>query len=283
MILGNGMFCNYTCLQFRRISNKAVWRFCIDGECIMEETKITGKREPRDVKSIELLYQPVFDIHLNMAIDYDTGMRINDRKLGVLMPHSFITIAEKSNQICELGKWALEEGCDAILRCEKREVDINRLILFTSTKHLAKKNFVAQMTKIVETKGVQPDKFCFNINESILESEKTQIIKNIKDLRQYGFLVSIDDFGVEYTSLSHLGQYEVDYIGLNDSMLENISSDERAQNMLQGIIDFAKKLDTRIKVNGVDSQQQADLLRLMGADQMKGALYGTPILEKSIS
>ncbi len=249
----------------------------------MEETKITGKRESRGVKSIELLYQPVFDIHLNMAIDYDTGMRINDRKLGVLMPHSFITIAEKSNQICELGKWALEEGCDAILRCEKREVDINRLILFTSTKHLAKKNFVAQMTKIVETKGVHPDKFCFNINESILESEKTQIIQNIKDLRQYGFLVSIDDFGVEYTSLSHLGQYEVNYIGLNDSMLENISSDERAQNMLQGIIDFAKKLEAQTRINGVDTQEKADLLKLMGIDQMKGKLFGDPMPEKKIS
>ena len=249
----------------------------------MEQTIITGKSESRGVRSIELLYQPVFDVHLNMAIDFDTSMRINDRKLGVLMPHSFITIAEKSNQICELGKWALEEGCDAILRCEKREVDINRLILFTSTKHLAKKNFVAQMTKIVETKGVHPDKFCFNINESILESEKTQIIQNIKDLRQYGFLVSIDDFGVEYTSLSHLGQYEVDYIGLNDSMLENISSDERAQNMLQGIIDFAKKLEAQTRINGVDTQEKADLLKLMGIDQMKGKLFGDPMPEKKIS
>ncbi len=249
----------------------------------MEQTIITGKSESRGVRSIELLYQPVFDVHLNMAIDYDTSMRINDRKLGVLMPHSFITIAEKSNQICELGKWALEEGCDAILRCAKREADINRLILFTSTKHLAKKNFIAQMTKIVETKGVQPDKFCFNINESILESEKKQIIQNIKDLRQYGFLVSIDDFGVEYTSLSHLGQYEVDYIGLNDSMLENISSDERAQNMLQGIIDFAKKLEAQTRINGVDTQEKADLLKLMGIDQMKGKLFGDPMPEKKIS
>lgn len=249
----------------------------------MEQTIITGKSESRGVRSIELLYQPVFDVHLNMAIDFDTSMRINDRKLGVLMPHSFITIAEKSNQICELGKWALEEGCDAILRCAKREADINRLILFTSTKHLAKKNFIAQMTKIVETKGVQPDKFCFNINESILESEKKQIIQNIKDLRQYGFLVSIDDFGVEYTSLSHLGQYEVDYIGLNDSMLENISSDERAQNMLQGIIDFAKKLEAQTRINGVDTQEKADLLKLMGIDQMKGKLFGDPMPEKKIS
>ncbi len=248
----------------------------------MEEKKKT-RQSGKTLRSIELLYQPVFDIHLNMAIDFDTSMRINSRKLGVLMPFSFIPIAEKSNQICELGKWALEEGCDAILRCEKREADVNRLILRTSTKHLAKRYFVSQMTKIVEKKGVNPDRFCFNINQSILEADKEQIIANIKELRQIGFVVSIDDFGVEYTSLSHLGQYEVDYIGINDSLLDNIQSDERAQNMLQGIIDFAKKLESQTRINGVDTQEKADLLKIMGIDQMKGKLFGGLMPEKKIS
>ncbi len=249
----------------------------------MEETKISQPSISRGLRSIELLYQPVFDTHLNMAIDYETNMRINDRKLGVLMPHSFIPIAEKSNQICELGKWALEEGCDCILRCEKREVDVNMLILFTSLKHLSKKSFVSQMIKIVESKGINPEKFCFNINESILEAEKAPVLANIKELRKYGFLVSIDDFGVEYTSLSHLGQYEVDYIGLNDSLLDNIQSDERAQNMLQGIIDFTKKLESQTRMSGVDTQDKADLLKIMGIDQMKGKLFGDAMQEKKIS
>ncbi len=253
----------------------------------MEQKKKTRqsatKRKGVPLRSIELLYQPVFDTHLNMAIDFDTSMRINDRKLGVLMPFSFIPIAEKSAQINELNKWALEEACDAILRCEKREADINRIILFTSTKYLAKKYFVSQMTKIVDKKGVNPDRFCFNINQSILEADKEQIIANIKELRQIGFVVSIDDFGVEYTSLSHLGQYEVDYIGINDSLLDNIQSEERAQNILQGIIDFAKKLESQTRINGVDTQEKADLLKIMGIDQMKGKLYGDLMPEKKIS
>lgn len=248
----------------------------------MEQKKKT-RQSGTPLRSIELLYQPVFDTHLNMAIDFDTSMRINSRKLGVLMPHSFIPIAEKSVQINELNKWALEEACDAILRCEKREADINRIILFTSTKFLAKKYFVRQMTKIVDKKEINPDKFCFNINQSILEADKEQIIANIQELRQIGFLVSIDDFGVEYTSLSHLGQYEVDYIGINDSLLDNIQSDERAQNMLQGIIDFAKKLESQTRINGVDTQEKADILKIMGIDQMKGKLFGDLMAEKKIS
>lgn len=249
----------------------------------MENKKKPVKAASGGLRPMELLYQPVFDIHLNMAIDYDTTLRINDSKLGVLMPHSFIPIAEKSNLICELGTWVLEEGCDAILRCAAREADINRLIIFASTKHLAKKNFVSQAIRVIEKKGVNPDKFCFNINQSILEAQKAQIAENIRELRRLGFFVSIDDFGVEYTSLSHLGQYEVDYIGINDALLDNVASDERAQNMLQGIIDFAKKLVTQTRINGVDTQEQANLLKVMGIDQMKGKLFGEAMQEKKIS
>jgi EAL domain-containing protein (putative c-di-GMP-specific phosphodiesterase class I) len=122
----------------------------------MENKKNPAKAASGGLRPMELLYQPIFDIHLNMAIDYDTTLRINDSKLVVLMPHSFIQIAEKSNLICELGRWVLEEGCDAILRCAAREPDINRLILFVSTKHLAKKNFVSQAIKIVEKKESIP-------------------------------------------------------------------------------------------------------------------------------
>ncbi len=247
----------------------------------MEENKTAGGRGSR-LRAIEIFYQPVFDVHLNMAIDFEISMQINDRQLGVILPEMFVPIAEKSNQICEIDKWAIEECCDAITRCAKREADINRVIIPISVKYLAKKNFLQQVTKIVEKKNISPDKFCFNINESILENTKAQVIENIETARQYGFLVSIDDFGVEYTSLTHLSHYNVDYIGIHASLTGDILESERAQNVVQGIVDFVKKLETKVKVDGVDSAEKATLLRAMGVDQMKGSLYGKPIAERQI-
>ena len=87
----------------------------------MEKQKSSGRKR---LRPIELEYQPVFDIHLNMAIDYEISMRINDRVMGVMLPEQFIPVAEKSNQICRLGLWAVEECCEAINRCEAREADI---------------------------------------------------------------------------------------------------------------------------------------------------------------
>ena len=245
----------------------------------MEKQKSSGGKR---LRTIELEYQPVFDIHLNMAIDYEISMRINDRVMGVMLPEKFIPVAEKSNQICQLGLWAVEECCEAINRCEAREADINSVIVWVSIKHISKKNFVPQVTKILSKHGVSPDKFCFNINQSILEADKERVFDNIRQLRELGFKVSIDDLGLEYTSLSNLSQYDVDYIGIHKSLIEDILESERTQNMIQGLIDFCKKIEVETIVDGIDSQEKADLLKKLGVDRLKGSFYGKPVSEKAI-
>ena len=236
----------------------------------------------RALRTLEMRFEPVFDVHLNMAIDFLVSLRINDRQMGVLLQDAFFPVAEKSNQIIEINKWTVEEGCDVIKRCEKREADINRLIVPISKKFLSKPNCCKQLAKIVESKEVDPDKFCLNISESIYAAEQAQVSQTIKELREYGFIVSIDDFGVEYTSLSHLGMYDVDYIGIDASLLDGVMDDERVQNRLQGIIEFCKKIEAQARVHGVDTEEKAKVVRTLGADQMQGSLYGKPIAERSI-
>lgn len=239
----------------------------------------TGSR----LRTLELRYRPVFDIHLNMAIDYEASMLINDKVMGVMLPKLFVPIAEKSNQIVQLNLWEIEEACEAIKRCEAREADINSVIIEISVKSFAKKNFVAQVKKILAKYGVAPDRFCFDINESILEAVKEQVLANITELREAGFKVSINDFGLEYTSLTHLTHYDVDYIGLHKSLLDGIMTSEKVQNAVQGIIDFCKKIDAQVRVDGIDSKEMFDLLNKMGADQFTGEYFGDEIKEKQIS
>lgn len=237
---------------------------------------------PRN-RTMEILYKPVFDVGRNMATDFYTRVQLIDYKVGVIQPETYIPVAEKSNQIAEIGKWALEEACDAMKRVEAREAEINSVILWTSLKHLNKKNFVKSMVNIAEKKEMDYDRFCFQITDHILQADSEMIAQNIIALRREGFRVAIDDFGVEYTSLSNLGQYEVDYIGIDASLTRDIEINERQQNMLQGIIDFAKKIDTRVMIGGVDTEERAELLKQMGADRMSGPLYGDFVKEKDIT
>ena len=129
-----------------------------------ENKKKTGSG--RTLRTLELRYRPVFDIHLNMAIDYEISMLINDKVMGVMLPKLFVPIAEKSNQIVQLNLWEVEEACEAIKRCEEREADLNSIIVQISVKSFAKKNFVAQVKKILDKHGVSPDRFCFDIKYS---------------------------------------------------------------------------------------------------------------------
>ena len=235
------------------------------------------------LRTIELFYRPVFDIHLNMAIDYETKMQINDRLQGVIPEKIFMPVAEKSNQVVQLNLWAVEEACEAIKRCAEREVDMNSVIIWVSVKTLTKKNFVPQVKKIVDKHGIAPDSFCFNITESILEAVKDKVSENIDALRELGFRVAIDDLGLEYTSLSHLSHYELDYIGIHESMIEDILINEKVQNTVQGIIDFCKKIDTQVIVNGIDSKEVFDLINKMGADRFSGPYFGEFVKDKQIN
>ena len=248
----------------------------------MAEEKKETIKIPK-ARTMEMLYKPVFDVGLNMAVDYYTRVQLIDYKVGFIQPETYIPVAEKSNQIAEIGKWAIEEACEAILRTQARDVDIHSIILWTSLKHINKKNFVKSMMNIVDKKDLDHDKFCFQITDHILKADSEIVSKNIAELRREGFKVAIDDFGVEYTSLSNLGQYEVDYIGIDSSLTRDIEVNERQENMLQGIIDFAKKLDTKIMVGGVETQERADHLKAMGVDRMSGPLYGDFIKEKEIT
>lgn len=237
---------------------------------------------PRN-RTMEIFYKPVFDVGLNMAVDYYTRVQLIDYKVGFIQPETYIPVAEKSNQIAEIGKWTIEEACDAILRTQERGADIHSVILWTSLKHINKKNFVKSMMSIVDKKDIDHDKFCFCITDHILKADSEIISKNIAQLRKEGFQVAIDDFGVEYTSLSNLGQYEVDYIGIDASLTRDIEINPRQENMLQGIIDFAKKLETKVMVSGVETQERADFLKAMGVDRMSGPLYGDYVKEKDIT
>lgn len=235
------------------------------------------------LRTLELLYKPVFDIHLNMAIDYETSMRINDRSLGVLLESTIIPVAEKSSRITQLNLWAVEEACEAFKRCSEREADMNSVIMWVSVKSMAKPGFVDRVVKIVDKYGIHHDCFCFKLNESILEAVKDAVIANIARFRELGFRIAIDDLGLEYTSLSNLTHYDVDYIGIHASLTEGLLESEKTQNMLQGIIDFCKKIEAQVAVDGVDSKEMFDLLNKMGVDRFTGTYIGEPVKEKQIS
>ncbi len=241
----------------------------------VQKKKNTGGRR---IRPMVLMFEPVFDNHLNMALDYAASVRINDLKIGVMLPEYYVPVAEKSNRICEINRWAVEECCDVLNRAEARDASINSFILDISVRYLSKPYFVTQINKILEKKGVEADKFCFNISESIYASDSEQVKKNIAAMREEGYYFSIDDVGVEYTSMSNLSQYEVDYIGINRKLVEPINpelyeDDDRPRIVVQGIIDFARKLGVKTVVDGADTPELAALLTKMGADRLRGKEY----------
>ena len=249
------------------------------------ENKAPSRSGGRRLRSMVLMFEPIFDNHLNMCLDYGASVEIRDPKMGIMLPAYYSPVAEKSNRICEINRWAVEEGCEVIKRCEERDASINSLVMDISVRYLSKPYFETQIKKILEKHEIEPDKFCFNIRENILAAVSDQVKKNIASMRDFGFLFSIDDVGVEYTSLSGLSQYEVDYIGINRTLVDPLNPDlyedeDKPRAVVQGLIDFAKRLGAHTMVDGVDTEPMAALLRKMGADRMRGKLYCPKLWEE---
>lgn len=249
------------------------------------ETQAKKSTGGRRIRPMVLMFEPVFDNNLNMALDYAAKVVINDSKMGVMLPEYYTPVAEKSNRICEINRWAVEECCDVLKRADARDASINSFILDLSVKYLAKPYFCTQIMKILEKKEVEADKFCFNISENIYATESEQVKKNIAEMREHGAFFTIDDLGVEYTSMSNLSHYEVDYIGINRKMIEPINpelyeDEDRPRIVVQGLVDFAKKLGVKTIADGVDTPELAALLTKMGVRRLKGKNYCTDLWEE---
>ncbi len=226
------------------------------------------------VRSIEQLYRVINDYANHVSYGYQTDIRLNDSQLGVVKSQVFIPVAEKSSKINELVKWSVEEACDTISSLKKRNRFTGVFFVPMSVKSLLKKNFVENVTRIVNSKGVPAEEICFVVPENMFTFDIHKISEAVDKLRQNGFAVAVGGFGSEYSNLSLLQNLEVDYIFLNPDFVENVLESIRAKKVVESVVKLANKLDIMVVADGVTTKEQAEALYIMGCNLMCGPRFG---------
>lgn len=226
------------------------------------------------VRAIEQLYRPVFDYGNHLPYGYDTDIRLNDPKLGVISSGVFISIAEKSAKINELIKWAVEEACNTILYLKKRHRFTGEFFMFLSVKSLLKKNFSDNVARIVHKCSVETNEICFVISENIFSFHTERVADALFELHELGFKIALGNFGSESINLSALQRLEVDYIFLNPEFVSDVLTSVRAKKIVSSVIELGNKLDITIIADGVVNKEQAKELFNMGCNIMCGSYYG---------
>lgn len=225
----------------------------------------------------ELYYQPQFNIPDKNLIGIEALLRWNNSTLGSISPSEFIPIAEEIDCINSIGEWVMEKAIKQIEAWNKDYSYRLKIGINVSPKQLDNKNFVPKLKEYLKTYDVLPENIDIEITESIaIEGEYK--IKQIESLFDgLGVSISIDDFGTGYSSLSYLRIFPFERIKIAKPLIDVISTDLFDFQIVKSIIKLAKSIVIKTIAEGVEFQEQLDILTELGCDEMQGYLLGKPM------
>ena len=194
---------------------------------------------------------------------------------GILAPDYFISVAEKTGMINEIGKSVLEMACrEAVSWAVPARISVN-----VSPVQLGTKSFTTMVQSILKETGLPASRLELEVTESSLFSDSNMPITILKKLRALGVKISIDDFGTGYSSLSRLSELNFDKIKIDKSFVNPISTQDDALNIVKLITGMAKSLNMRVIAEGVETEAQLERLQALGCDLVQGYLFGKPQAE----
>jgi len=215
--------------------------------------------------------QPIIDARTGEVVSAEALMRWTHPEEGELSPNHFITLAEESGQIIELGEWALDRLLEIMPQLGDLPVAIN--VSPVQFRHEAFATMVAD--KLAEA-AVDPKRLRIEITEGVLIAHTDAAKRTIRQLRDIGVQVILDDFGTGYSSLSYLQTFQFDEVKIDRSFIGNIGRQSNSAMLARAIIDVGHGLGMQVTAEGVESPHQAQLLKLLGCDKLQGFHLGMP-------
>lgn len=223
-----------------------------------------------------LYYQPVVDVHLQV-IGCEALIRWQHPRVGLVAPNHFISLAEQSGLIVEIGEWVLREACQQ-LRSWSRESARSKwkLSVNVSAKQLRDPDFPAMVKRIVEEHQIDPSLLWLELTESMFHARPEQPVAVMSELKKIGIRFSMDDFGTGYSSLASLKDLPFDQLKIDRSFVKDLMTHPRGKAVARTILDLATALDLHVVAEGVDSMEQFHFLQEHGCPAFQGYLFGKP-------
>jgi diguanylate cyclase (GGDEF)-like protein len=225
-----------------------------------------------------LEYQPVFTAGESRLSGVEALVRWNRPGRGVQPPDNFIPAAEESPRlIIELDCWVLNRAAEQIKAwetdpvCADLDVAVN-----ISGQHLVNRDLVDHVAAVLDRTGIDPHRLVLEITETVLLNDLDVAAEQLIQLRAMGIRIAIDDFGTGYTSVTHLARLPVDVLKIDRSFLDN-QLDHRARTLLAMMIDLGHHLGLMITAEGVETDEQLELLRTLSCDHTQGFLFSRPV------
>jgi diguanylate cyclase (GGDEF)-like protein/PAS domain S-box-containing protein len=233
-------------------------------------------RRALDNGEITLCYQPQVDLHSGRLVGAEALVRWQHPERGLVPPPKFIPITEETGLINDLGSWALREACAQIARWDRAGFAIPRLAINVSVRQLDRPGFAELIAGICAESGVWPQRLEIEITESVL-MQTENATELLARLRMMGLSLSIDDFGTGYSSLSYLRRLPIDKLKIDQAFVTDVTTNANDAAIIESVIALARTMSLATVAEGVESEEQAALLRRFGCHAAQGYHFSRPL------
>ena len=224
-----------------------------------------------------LRYQPQVDLRSGKIVGFEALLRWNDPQQGEIFPKDFISVAEELGLIVPLGEWVFRTACQQIKMWDLEGYSDFSVSINVSPRQFVSRKLLPSMKTALMESGIDASRIDLEITETVAMRNLEQSIEILSELRRIGATVSVDDFGVGYSSLGQLRRLPAQTLKIDSSFISQIPDDPNSCSITEAIIAMAKRLQLRTVAEGVESIAQREFLRTNGCDAFQGYLFAKPL------
>jgi diguanylate cyclase (GGDEF)-like protein/PAS domain S-box-containing protein len=231
-----------------------------------------------------LHYQPQIDIRSGRIVGMEALIRWRHPAWGLLAPDKFISVAEESGLIEQLGEWSLRKACLQAREWQLSGLPPLKMAVNISARQLQRPlEFCRRVLDVIQQAGLDPALVELEMTETLLLQNAEENIAALKELGERQVRIAVDDFGTGYSSLSYIKQLPIDTLKIDRSFTRNLPDDHEGLAIVQATVLMGHKLGLRITAEGVETREQLAALRRMGCDEYQGYLFSKPLPAEQIS
>lgn len=269
-----------TAMYHAKEHGKNTFQFYRDDMNVSNFERLTlenGLRKALEKGELLVYYQPLIDQNTGQIISMEALARWQHPDLGMIYPTKFIPIAEETGLIVPIGEWVLMKACAQTRTWHDAGFHTLRVTVNLSARQFKQQNLVSTIIQVLQKTGLDPHYLELELTEGIVMQNDVAILLALRELKALGILLSIDDFGTQYSSLSYLKRFPIDTLKIDRSFVHDITTNPDDAAIVTAIIAIAESLKLKVVAEGVENKEQAAFLHKLRCDNIQGYVYSHPL------
>lgn len=236
-------------------------------------------RRAVDEGELILYFQPILEIGTGVICGAEALVRWKHPEKGVLGPGAFVPLAEETGLILPLGRWVLDEAVRQLSVWRNRSLvgpDF-KISVNVSVRQMRESDLVEDVHAVLDTHGVPSDCLTVEITESLLVDREIERAGQLEALRALGVSIAVDDFGTGYSGLNYLQRFSIDVLKIDRSFVDGLKLPTADVSVVRTVIELARRVGARTVAEGIECQEQFDVLQDLGCEFAQGFLFSKPL------